>query len=54
MIREKYKLVTEVHEGDRGDRAWLCQGTSARHLNTVIEIFLQETGDIINQGRRLM
>ena len=28
MIREKPKLVTKVHKGDRGERAWLCQGTS--------------------------
>ena len=54
MIRQKFQFVPEVQKGDRVEGSWMCQATSARRLNTGIEIFRQEIGDVIKQGGRLM
>ena len=54
MIGDQPNLVAEVHKEDRVEGSRLCQGTSAWSLNIGIEVFRQETGDIVEQGRRLM
>ena len=54
MIGQGIQLTLEVQKRDRGKRAWLRQAPSARRLNTGIQLFQQEAGDVIKQGRHLM
>ena len=54
MIGQEFQIAPEVQKRDRGEGAWLSQVLYAGRLYTGIQVFQQEAGDVIEQGRRLI
>ena len=54
MIGQEFELAPEMQKRDRGEGAWLRQVPSTGRLYTGIQVFRQEAGDVIKQGRRLI
>ena len=51
MIGQEFQLATEVQKRYRCEGAWLREVPCAVRLYTGIQVFRQEAGDVIEQGR---
>ena len=54
MIGQEFELAPEVQKRYRVEGAWLRQVPSSGRLYTGIQVFRQEAGDVIKQGRCLV